>query len=336
MKSVIRKALLFLLLLTLFSLPALPTQAAVTPTASCPQGQNCVYLPFAARPPAAPAGRIYAQNLWNTVYNVPTPDIGWTGNLATCTPGTTSQAWRNAVLRRINYFRSMAGLPSATLYDSYNQESQAAALIMSAQNDLNHTPPSTWACWTQLGYNGASSANLYGGVNGPDAITGYMDDYGLDVMGHRRWVLYPQTQQFGTGDTPGAPNHWKSNALHVFDTPNLFGPRPAVRDGFVAWPPPVYVPYQVTFAYWSLSYPDADFSAAAVSVTSGGVPLSVTRYPQQDGYGENTLVWKINSVNGGWPRPAADTPYQVAVTNVKVGTQTLNFNYTVTVFDPVQ
>lgn len=335
MKPVTRTLVVFLLLLTMFA-PGAPAlaQAVVPSAAGCAPGQTCLYLPVVARAPEVPAARVTAQALWNQQYNLPTPAIGWTGSLSACVPGVTSQAWRDAVLRRINYFRVMAGLPTTTLNNAYNQESQAAALIMGAQNDLNHTPPSTWACWTQLGYNGASSSNLYGGINGPDAITGYIDDFGLVTMGHRRWVLYPQTRQFGTGDTPGDATHWPTNVLHVFDTPNMWGQRPATRDGFVAWPPPGYVPYPVTFAYWSLSYPGADFSASAVTVTSGGVSLAVTRYPQQDGYGENTLVWKIDSVTGGWPRPILDTAYQVTVSNVKAGSQTLNFSYTVTVFDP--
>lgn len=324
--------LLFIAALLILA-PGAPANAQAS-AGSCEAGKACVYLPAIAQAVLTPAGRAYAKNLWDQVYNTPTPDIGWTGSYASCSAGATSQGWRDAVLRRINYFREMAGLPAASLDNSYNQEAQAAALIMSAQGGLSHDPPSNWGCWSQLGHDGAGSSNLFLGVNGPDAITGYMDDYGLTSMGHRRWIIYPQTQLFGTGDMPGDSAHRKTNALHVFDDANMGGPRPAVRDGFVAWPPPIYVPYQVVFAYWTISYPGADFSNAAVTVTSGGATLAVTKYVQADGYGENTLVWKINSVSGGWPKPAADTPYHVTVANVMVGGQARTFSYTVTVFDP--
>jgi len=86
---------------------------------------------------------------------------GWTGNHANCNPGTTSDAFREAVLRRINYFRSMSGIPPVTAFkDEYNQRAQSAALMMSTNKQLDHTPPETWLCYSADGYEGASSSNL--------------------------------------------------------------------------------------------------------------------------------------------------------------------------------
>src|SRR6185295_1400074 len=75
---------------------------------------------------------------------------GWTGSIDSCTPGTVTQAFRDATLARINYFRAMAGVPSNISFTAANNtKAQAAALIMSAQNDLSHEPPNNWACWSQ-------------------------------------------------------------------------------------------------------------------------------------------------------------------------------------------
>src|SRR5262245_17860552 len=43
---------------------------------------------------------------------------GFTGNASRCDPGTVSAAYRRAGLRRIAYFRAMAGLPAEVALNS--------------------------------------------------------------------------------------------------------------------------------------------------------------------------------------------------------------------------
>jgi hypothetical protein len=158
---------------------------------------------------------------------------------------------------------------------------------------------------------------------------------GNAALGHRRWLLYPQTQTMGTGDVPAAQGYPGTNALVVFDG-YMWQARPAVRDGFVAWPPPGFVPHPVVFARWSFSYPGADFAAAAVRMTLNGTPVPLAQHPPVTGYGENTLAWIPLGLSDGapWPRPAADTTYVVTLTNVQVNGQPRDFSYAVTIFDP--
>jgi hypothetical protein len=105
--------------------------------------------------------------------------IDWTGSQAACDPGTTSVAFRQAVLKRINFFRAMAGIPATvTFSDESNRLAQAAALMMSANRALNHTPPSNWICYSQDGHDGAGSSNLFPGMYSWDAISGYIRDPG--------------------------------------------------------------------------------------------------------------------------------------------------------------
>src|SRR4051812_44365462 len=57
-------------------------------------------------------------------------DPGWTGSYATGKAGTTTDAFKQAVLNRINYFRSMAGEDNVTSFDAaFNQKDQEAALM---------------------------------------------------------------------------------------------------------------------------------------------------------------------------------------------------------------
>ncbi len=258
----------------------------------------------------------------------------WTGNHSSCDAGETAQAFRDAVELRINYFRAMAGVPaSVELSDVFNSKAQEAALMMSVNGRLSHSPTEDWRCYTPEGDEAAGNSDLFLGVYGSNAITGYIHDWGGNnyPVGHRRWILYPQTKSMGTGDIPPTDNYSSANALWVFDD-NMWTPRPRTRDTFVAWPPPGYVPYQLIYPRWSFSYDDADFSTTTVVMSSNGsnIPLSIK--PVVYGYGENTLVWEPNVSSG--TRPTEDTNYNITISNVKIGNVFHTFSYQVIIFDP--
>jgi uncharacterized protein YkwD len=294
------------------------------------------------------SSREQVRSFYNAVYTssdgVP---IGTTANIPGCTPGTNSSAFQEAVLRRINWFRALAGLPAAVTFDAgESAQDQQAAVIMSSNGRLQHVGDwSTWTCITSAGTNAAASSNLALGYDGPDAITGYIWDFGAGnyEAGHRRWILYPQTQVMGSGDVPPQSSFDAANATWIFDA-NYGGPRPATRTPYVAWPPAGYVPYQVVYPQWSLALSDADFSAATVSMKSNGVSVAVTQqtyvggYPY-GGFGENTLVWyptNLDPTSAGtvFPFNGTDTVYTVTVSSVITSAGMKNFTYTNTVFDP--
>jgi uncharacterized protein YkwD len=260
-------------------------------------------------------------------------DIGWTGDYASCAEGTTSPAFRDAVVRRINYFRAMAGVPACiALDDEMNAAAQKAALLMAANGRVSHAPTADWLCYSEQGDRAAGSSDLYAGVYGPQAIDGYMEDPGdLNYhVPHRRWLLYPNTRIMGTGDIPPEDGYLGANALLVW------GPRskdrPQTRDAFVAWPPPGYVPYSVVYPRWSFSYPDADFGQASLSMTHNdeGIPLTVS--PPAIGFGENTVVWEPQIPIG--VRPERDLWYWVHLNDVLINGVSTDFTYVVIVFDP--
>ena len=323
--------------------PASPSSTRGIQTAQILTDDYLLHLPLvfsqADNPPAIPADRQAALDLYLQEYlsYTGTP-INWTGDHETCDPGTTDAGFRAAVLRRINYYRLMAGVPAGISFsDSSNLKAQSAALMMSANHTLNHTPPTTWLCYSDLGAEGAGSANLAGGAFGWNAISLYMKDPGTGnyFVGHRRWILYPQTQHMGTGDIPYTTGYMAANALVVFDE-HMREPRPPTQHEFVAWLPPGYVPYPVVYPRWSFSLPGADFSTTTVSMSSAGSTLTVSQSPVVDGFGENTLVWIPMGLSDGvaWPEPAVDTTYTVKLQNVLLGGQPRSFSYEVTVFDP--
>ncbi|MDQ1412186.1 MAG: hypothetical protein QOE07_774 [Acidimicrobiaceae bacterium] len=262
------------------------------------------------------------QNVLKPALAVP---IGWTGSTSDCVAGAPSAPAQDATLTAVNFFRDMAGLPAVTFDASLSAKAQQAALMMYAQGQLSHNPVQPWACYSEAGRQAAGSSNLYLGVAGAAAIAGYMVDPGSGntFAGHRRWILYPPQSVMGSGST------CCSNALYVF------GPQtaPASPPAWVPWPSAGYVPVQLEpGGRWSLSStdPTTDFSAAQVSVTSAGVPVPVTVETVVDGYGNNTLVWELDP---GYGTGRADRSYDVSVTNIHQGADTVAHQYTVTLFD---
>jgi hypothetical protein len=266
-----------------------------------------------------------------------------TADTAACEPGTNSSAFENAVLLRINWFRAMAGVPSAVTFSpTESAEDQSAALMVSANSQVQHTEiPPTWSCFTTNGTNAAAKSNLALGIDGADAVTSYIWDYGAgnSQAGHRRWILYPQTQVMATGDVPAQGDNSPANAIWIQDT-NYEGPRPPGTAPFVAWPPPGYAPDPVVFPQWSFSLSNADLSLASVSMESNGVPLSVTVQPYSyTDYGEDTAVWYPSNLDPTsfaslFPFSGTDTVYSVTVNNVQTVAGLLSFSYNVIVFDP--
>lgn len=290
--------------------------------------------------------REQVRSFYNAVYTSSsgTP-INSTANQSNCFPGTNSTAFVNVTLQRINWFRAMAGLPAAVIFDPTGNEGsqdQQAAELMSANGQLQHVGiPPTWICFNSSGTNAAANSNLALGYDGPDAISGYVWDPGANnsEVGHRRWILYPQTQVMATGDVPAQNTLLPANATWVFDA-NYGGPRPATRTPYCSWPPAGYVPYQVVYPQWSFALSNANLSAATVTMTSNSFNVPVTIQPQTNGYGENTLVWyptalDPTSTSTVFPFSGTDTVYTITISNVvSVGAGAQNFTYSVTVFDP--
>ena len=83
------------------------------------------------------------------------PDWGYTGNVADCVAGTTSQAFRDSVIQRVNWYRRMAGLGTITENIEHSRTAQHAALMMAANGRLSHSPASDWKCYSAAGATGA-------------------------------------------------------------------------------------------------------------------------------------------------------------------------------------
>jgi len=268
--------------------------------------------------------------------------MGWTGNYETGTPGATSSLFKEATRLRINFYRALVGVPADITFDAtYNIMAQRAALLMSLNGALSHSPDTTWKGYTLEGALAAGKSNLALGSAGPDAIDSYMADAGStnSAVGHRRWLYYPQTLIMGAGDVPGNDTLAPANTIWVIDG-RYNTPRPTTRTTHVAYPPAGYIPHTLVWPRWSFSYPGADFSVATVTMKRNGVAIGVVQEPVKSDIGEPTLVWIYDGRNpeseAAHPRPASDMVYTVTISTVRMGGQLQNFLYNVTVFDPDQ
>ena len=291
-------------------------------------------------PSSREESRIFYNAIWPASENIAS---GWNGNVGTGNAGSTATLFKDAVYLRVDYFRAMAGVPAGIVNNAnFSSDAQKAALMMSSNNQLSHTPPSSWINYSAAGANAAANSNLFLGAMGALSVSGYMEDGGSNntSAGHRRWILYPQSTQMGTGDIPATGSFMAANALWVIDNSTISQARPAVRDTFVTWPPKGYVPYTLIYPRWSFSYPGADFSGANVSMTRNGSTLAVQKEAISTGIGENTLVFipeNLDPNNWAGPvRPATDTTTNVIINNVFFGGSAHSFSYNVTAFDPTK
>ena len=273
-----------------------------------------------------------------------TIDLNWSGNLDTCDPGQTTPELKAAMLKRINFYRAMAGLPTVVLSDTFSERAQTTALMMARNNMLSHSPGTDWLCYTDVGATTAKRSNLYYSNSGKSlvhAIDTYMADPYVPSIGHRRLLLHPPTQAMGTGDVLVAESNAHFNALYVQDLSILSLPKPSIRNGFVAWPPAGYVPYDVIYPYWSFAIAGADLLSAKVQMLKDGMPITVTQQAVTTRQADNAIVWVPEGLNPDnrafrWPQPTPgqEPVYTVIIDGVLLNGAERRFSYTVTVIDP--
>ncbi len=240
----------------------------------------------------------------------------WSGSVSECNAGDISAEGRANALKLVNLYRFIAGLPAVTTDPTRNSNAQECALMMDANNQLDHEPPADWNCHTTIGAVTAFESSISGGP-GVQAIDLYMIEKGNETsMGHRRWILANDLGPIGLGSTLSAGNEPFSSAscMHVGG-----GTGSAGKD-WTAWPPPGVFPVEAVTPLgsssidetgWTIQSDSIDLSGAQVSIRDGGIDLPVTV--------NNLRLWPtqtaISMVPDGWTTTAGKT-YEVSVTGI--------------------
>lgn len=241
----------------------------------------------------------------------------WTGNVATCDPGTPTPAYDSATLTAVNYIRSMTGVAPVVSDPALIPGTRATALMMSANHRLSHLPTPDWTCYSAAGAHFAARSLLVSGASGPAGIIVLMDDQGQNniEVGHRRLLTWPSMTSIGIGNSD------KAMAVDIASGPeNPDPPAPAST----SWPTAGYFPIELThrldrWSFTDYSHPNGDdFSAVTVTVTGPDqTPVRVwVNRPSQPLYGPHTVSWDVP-----WQiLPAADSPdvtYHVRIEGIR-------------------
>ncbi|MDP2345729.1 MAG: hypothetical protein Q8O67_32600 [Deltaproteobacteria bacterium] len=195
-----------------------------------------------------------------------------------CDAGAIPQAALDNGLRRVNLYRWLAGVDDAALAPGLFPQQQACATMMAAHGQLTHTPSPDVPCYSALASDGAGSSNISSQVGLGGSVDLYMSDFGdfnAVHLGHRRWTIGPRMSvtQFGVKDG--------------YSCMYVFGYAGGADPGFVAWPPPGFVPVQAPpgdFSYESIRHAPTDGTTVEVAVDDGAFE-TVEHRLLQEGYG---------------------------------------------------
>lgn len=250
----------------------------------------------------------------------------WTGSVANCLAGENSKEYTEATLKRINFYRILAGLsPIVQLVDEFNKKAFRSSLMMEAARSLSHHPSPNWKCFSIEGKEAAGKSNLALEA-GAAGIDSYIVDPGAGnyFVGHRRWIFFPSLATMGSGSTKSANSLW---VLGERSSSNL-------KPEFVAWPPEGYVPVDLFLNAnyrWSFSKASADFSKSKITLSANGKSFDANKEKNLNGYGENTLVWQTNlDLNG----ITDELNVTVKIENVMIAGESKSYQYNVIFFQP--
>lgn len=244
-------------------------------------------------------------------------EFEWNGDPNTCYPGTIKKTIERKIESRINYFRRNAGVPEIYLVKELNDWCQQAALMMEANDKIDHYPARNWRCYTSEGAEAAKYGLLTKGVNTSVAVTAFFADNKNKTLGNRRWLMYPNAKEYGHGSTTNFSCIWALDDSGSTDSA-------VYREQYVAWPNEGYLPVMMAFDQWSFSL-YRDLKGAKVTMTSNGQAVKLTQQTYTEGYGMPTIVW-IPEIDRS--KIDKETIFDVTITLSDKST----FKYSVTLF----
>src|SRR5690606_13710777 len=122
----------------------------------------------------------------------------------------------------------ISGLPAdVSTTDELNQSAAYGAVLLAAEGDFSHEPrrPADMPkAFYDKGLASTTTANIFGSYGYDNhilaaSIEAYMEDsdeFNLDRLGHRRWILNPLLKQVGMGLARGQ-DEYDYATLQVFD-----------------------------------------------------------------------------------------------------------------------
>lgn len=261
------------------------------------------------------------------------------GDPNTCRAGTLPEYYLQASQTAINWARAQAGAPAITLDTEANSFAQEAALLMAANQQLNHNPPSSWKCYNQKRAQGAAASNLAFTYRGDQMswLELYLDDFGPNntYVGHRNWFLDPALTEMGVGQTNGLQATYVGELAERDYSPGRANPAGTAWPTSGYFPAPMLPTLSQRWSYNTYYVDNRSLSKATVTMrrlapTTETVPVSF------DHKSDSLLVWRPS---GPVLTPAdfggRDVTYEVVIGGVTLdGKPVPNITYQTTLVDP--
>lgn len=234
----------------------------------------------------------------------------WSGSVDGCESGDISEDARARALAQVNFIRWLAGLKSVTTDPALDKKAQACALMMHANGQLSHNPPTSWKCYSAEGAEAAKKSNI-SSAPGVSSVLLYMIDPGNDTtIGHRRWIVANRFGPTGLGSTS------KSSCMFT-----IGGKQNGDRK-WTAWPPPGVFPLELNSngwasmdsTGWTIQSDSIAFEGKTISVKGNGEDKAVSIAQLLPNFGARHAV-KITPK--GW-KMSAGTKYEVEVQGTEV------------------
>lgn len=267
--------------------------------------------------------------------------MGFTGDLTNGIAGTTSQAYKDQTLLRLNIIRRLAGCQPVVTNATYDVKDQQAAMMCAVNDDLQHNPPTTWKFYNAEGADGCAHSGL-AGASGTQGVMAFVIDGGDSnkAVPHREGLLQPALTTIGIGNVPPAPTAslLGLGVLAMWDSdPSSGSSSLQFTDPLVLWPGKGYIPHYIIPGRWSATIPDnattgtLTLANVTVAVTRDGTQLSVLTSPLNggpavvftlDGTSEGATGFQETIVNGeslfAPPNQAMDVVYHITISNIKI------------------
>ena len=143
-------------------------------------------------------------------------------DVAACTSGIPSDSEKLKVLNRLNYIRAIHKLKPVQYNDAYDEIAGECALVIAANEQLDHEPKSSWKCYSKEAYDGCYSSNIslatatnydLSATDSAEIVDGFMteeNEVPPTTLGHRRWFIDPwlKTIAFGRADYSNGAGHF--------------------------------------------------------------------------------------------------------------------------------
>ncbi len=265
-------------------------------------------------------------------------------DLDICLAGTLKPEVYEEALERVNYIRSLHGLPPVLYKSSDDIYTRHASLITAANNEITHSPDSRSECYSTEGDIGCQSSNLSGGQLNSERslpstesdIDGWITEINNleTVVGHRRWILNPFLTHISYGRVDGRAHGkvFHGSALKVIneeqaDISNLpidFISYPSGDYPKELFPGGVFLSFSALIdkeSAWNNS--DVDYTNVEITVTDDqGHSLKVSSISNDNvGYGlPNSVQWKTAGIEN-------NTLYTVSIKGVKVRQAQKEYKY---------